>query len=193
MVIGNPRACAFTGHRPPRCGFDPRYESSHLLKLREAVSRELFLLWTEGVETLLFGMAVGADQLAAEQALRMRDMGVPFHVTCVLPCKGQDSSWPKRARQQYLSILERADHVITLAESYSAGCMHIRNRFMVDHAATLLSIYDGNKGGGTAYTVAYAKKNGKRIIVLHPNRLEVSRCDPSSELPLQQNLFISGC
>ena len=39
---------------------------------------------------------------------------------------------------------------------------------MVDSAAFLLAVYNGEKRGGTAATVRYAKKMGREIIVIDP-------------------------
>ena len=41
-----------------------------------------------------------------------------------------------------------------------------RNRFLVDHAAALLSVYSGERRGGTAATVRYAQKMGREVIVV---------------------------
>ncbi len=43
-----------------------------------------------------------------------------------------------------------------------------RNRYLVDHAACLLAIYNGEWRGGTAMTVRYANKLGREIIILNP-------------------------
>ena len=43
-----------------------------------------------------------------------------------------------------------------------------RNRFMVDHAAALLAVYNGERRGGTAATMRYAQKLGREIIVIDP-------------------------
>lgn len=43
-----------------------------------------------------------------------------------------------------------------------------RNRYLVDHAACLLAVYNGERRGGTAMTVRYARKLGREVIVLNP-------------------------
>jgi uncharacterized phage-like protein YoqJ len=48
-----------------------------------------------------------------------------------------------------------------------------RNRYMVDHAAYLLAVYDGGNKGGTAYTVRYAREKKREIIVIRPDTLEL--------------------
>ncbi len=43
-----------------------------------------------------------------------------------------------------------------------------RNRFLVDHAAALLVVYNGERRGGTAATMRYAQKMGREMMVVHP-------------------------
>ena len=52
-----------------------------------------------------------------------------------------------------------------------------RNRFLVDHAAALLAVYNGERRGGTAATVRYAQKMGRKIIVIAPLTRLISHGD----------------
>lgn len=72
------------------------------------------------------------------------------------------------ARERYSSILEQADEVVYVNREYREGCMLERNRYMVDHSSVLLAVYNGEWRGGTAMTVRYAKKMGRRVIILNP-------------------------
>lgn len=56
-----------------------------------------------------------------------------------------------------------------VSREYHDGCMLERNRYLVDHAACLLAVYNGERRGGTAMTVRYAGERGRRIIVLNPS------------------------
>jgi len=64
--------------------------------------------------------------------------------------------------------LDRADSIVYVSRAYHKNCMLDRNRFLVDHAAVLLAVYNGEWRGGTAMTVRYAQKLGRKIIVLDP-------------------------
>lgn len=68
----------------------------------------------------------------------------------------------------YRSILERADSVVYVSRDYHKNCMLERNRFMVEHASTLLAVYNGVRRSGTGATVNYARKMGREIIVIDP-------------------------
>ena len=43
-----------------------------------------------------------------------------------------------------------------------------RNRFLVEHAAALMAVYNGERRGGTVATMRYAQKMGREIIVIDP-------------------------
>jgi len=73
------------------------------------------------------------------------------------------------SRELYHSILERADSVVYVSRDYHKNCMLNRNRFMVEHASTLLAVYNGEQRGGTATTMCYAQKMGRDIIVIDPS------------------------
>ena len=64
-----------------------------------------------------------------------------------------------------------------ISEDYHDGCMMERNRYMVDHAAYLLAVYNGEWRGGTAATVRYAQKLGRKTIVIEPKTPRVG-CQP---------------
>ena len=46
---------------------------------------------------------------------------------------------------------------------------------MVEAAGTVLAVYNGERRGGTAATVRYARKLDRRIIILNPTTLEVTK------------------
>ena len=50
-----------------------------------------------------------------------------------------------------------------MSEAYTQGCMHRRNRHLVDHSSVCICYLTGSSGG-TAYTVNYARKQGLEII-----------------------------
>ena len=52
-----------------------------------------------------------------------------------------------------------------------------RNRFLVNHAAALLAVYNGERRGGTAATMRYARKMGREIIVIDPITRLISHGD----------------
>ena len=55
---------------------------------------------------------------------------------------------------------------------------------MVEHAAILLAVYNGERRGGTAATMRYAQKLGREIIVIDPATLDITQAGPASDLKL---------
>lgn len=62
-----------------------------------------------------------------------------------------------------MDIKERADKVVYVSQIYTKGCMHKRNRYLVDNSSVCVCYLTENKGG-TAYTVNYASSKDKMII-----------------------------
>ncbi len=87
---------------------------------------------------------------------------------CILPCVRQADKWPTSVRERYFTILEQADEVVYVGREYYNGCMLERNRYLVDHAACLLAVYDGGWQGGTAMTVQYARRRNRDVYIIDP-------------------------
>ena len=63
----------------------------------------------------------------------------------------------------YDDIKQKADKVVYTSQEYTRGCMHKRNRHLVDNSSACISYLTENKGG-TFYTVNYAKSKGVEVI-----------------------------
>ena len=113
-------------------------------------------------------MAEGTDTWAALAVLTLKQQLPALELHCVLPCEGQADGWSASARERYFAILGQADEVVYVSREYSKGCMLERNRYLVDHAACLLAIYNGEWRGGAAMTVRYARKLNRGIHIIHP-------------------------
>lgn len=50
-----------------------------------------------------------------------------------------------------------------LQHHYNRGCMPRRNRYLMDHPAMLITVYNGMLGG-TMYTISYAVKRGLDMV-----------------------------
>ena len=68
----------------------------------------------------------------------------------------------------FSGMAEGADDVVYVSRECHDSCMLERNRYLVDYAACLLAIYNGEWRGGTAMTVRYARKMGREGIILNP-------------------------
>lgn len=109
------------------------------------------------------GGALGFDTLAAQTVLELKSKYPQIRLILVLPCLSQADSWSDRDKAVYEDIKNRADKVVYTAQEYFKGCMHKRNRHLVDNSSVCIC-YLTTKTGGTAYTVNYADKNGLKVI-----------------------------
>ena len=153
------KTCCFTGHRniPEKLKADiEQYLENEIERLSEMDFRDF-----------ICGGALGFDTLAAMAVLKVRNRlpAREIRLHLFLPCHEQTKDWRHEDVYVYDAILRRADSVRYISEAYSSGCMHKRNRYMVDRASFCIA-YCTKKTGGTAYTVKYAQKSGMEIINL---------------------------
>ncbi len=146
----------FTGHRD--------IPEAREALVREALRRILRGLAAGGTRRFLAGGALGFDTMAAEAVLELREE-FPVRLVLVLPCKNQTRGWSGEDAAIYQDILSRADEVIYTAETYFSGCMHLRNRRLVDESEGCIA-YLTSERGGTAYTVRYAERQGVEVVNL---------------------------
>lgn len=146
--------CAFTGHRALSGDFD-------ILVLDRVIERLIKL----GVKRFLCGCAMGFDIIAAERVLIKREEFKDIELCACIPYPGQSKSFPLNYKERYEKILSACDEKIVLSENYYRGCMHVRDRFMVDNADVLVC-YLRKKQGGTYYTFKYAESKDIKIIEL---------------------------
>jgi uncharacterized phage-like protein YoqJ len=162
--------CCFTGHRPQKLtfGYDEGHPDCRRLKVR--LIGEIDRMRKNGVTGFMPGMAQGVDLIAAELVLDLR-RAYPedrIRLVAVLPYEGQADRWSGQSRERYFTVLSEADGVITLQSRYSGDCMQKRNRYLVDHSAHLIAVYNGTRGG-TEYTVDYALQKGLEVVVPDPD------------------------
>ena len=109
------------------------------------------------------GGALGFDTLAAQTVLEMKNEYPEIRLILVLPCCNQMRCWKEADIAEYERIMKAADKVTYTSEQYYNGCMHKRNRHLVDNSS-LCICYLTEPSGGTAYTVNYARTQGLKII-----------------------------
>ena len=160
--------CAFTGHRPKSFPWKYNEAAPDCILLKEVLAEQIKALADRGVTDWLSGMAQGVDLWCAQIVLDLRKENPALNLHCVLPCEGQADRWSDSARERYHMIVARADFVDYVSRKYYDGCMLARNRRLVDQAGILLAVYNGERRGGTAATVRYARKAGREIIMIDP-------------------------
>lgn len=178
-------AIAFSGHRPNRL---PDSEEQ-LDELKNRIYFKLQRLHRLGYDTVYCGMAEGADRLCYEAVLNnnlFKSDVDKIQLHCVLPYAAAAKAYSDMNRFDANIDIAFADKVTVISQRYRPGCFHQRNRFLVENADLLLAIYDGDAKGGTAYTIKYAQKQGKPVIMINPYTLEqtILPCkEPHSKAP----------
>lgn len=136
--------------------------------LAALLDRTIAELICEGCDCFICGGAVGFDTLAACRVVVAKRHFPDIAFSLILPCRDQTARWTNAydiALYQRLKGL--ADTVEYASDIYSSGCMLERNRMMADRSSVCVAYYDGSHGGGTAYTVRYATKQGLRLVNLY--------------------------
>ena len=151
------KTCCFTGHRVIPTRARPW--------LGEELEQTLRRLIGEGVRYFGAGGALGFDTLAAGTVLRLKGEYPDVRLILVLPCRDQTRGWKEADVRRYRDILSRADKVVYTAERYSPGCMHRRNRHLVENSSVCVA-YCTRETGGSAYTAEYARQRGLRLVLL---------------------------
>ena len=157
------KTCMFTGHR--------QIDVGDAMALPRALDLLLEKLIAEGYTDFRCGGAQGFDTIAALKVLEKKKKYPYVNLHLFLPCRDQADEWSERAKAVYRAVIDMADSTEYLYERYSRGCMHARNRAMVD-GSDICVAYCTSSRGGTAYTVEYAKKKGVEILMIDKNYLK---------------------
>ena len=152
--------CCFTGHRPDKLPWGTDERDPRCAALKRRLADAIAAACAAGSRHFICGMALGSDLYFAEGVLALRREHPDVTLECARPCESQADRWPAAERQRYQSILDRCDFETLVQHHYDRFCMLRRNRYMVDHAAYLIAVYDGVPKGGTAHALAYALKSG---------------------------------
>ena len=147
--------CCFTGHRV--------IHADKKQRIHDNLQQCVYDMIQKGVIFFAAGGALGFDTMAALVVLEWKKVYPQIRLVLVLPCEDQMRGWSKEDVDLYRFIFEKADMVIYTAKTYTKGCMHRRNRHLVDISGHCI-YYLEKKSGGTAYTVDYAQQNGLQLV-----------------------------
>lgn len=149
-------AC-FTGHRALSAE-ERRFAA-------EAITEQITALAARGITHYYAGGAVGFDMVAAVSVINAKQYAPSLTLTLALPCRDHMAKWSLGDKRLFERVMTMADEVVYVSEGYHRGCMHQRNRYMVDRSAVCLA-YLTEARGGTYNTVLYAQGQGIEVINL---------------------------
>ena len=148
-------SCCFTGHRSI-----PTDQYQRIFDLTEIVVENFI---NKGYRYFCTGGALGFDTLSALVILKLKERYSFIQLILVLPCLNQTKLWKEKDLLTYEYIKQKADKIIYTSEMYTYGCMHKRNRHLVNNSSLCICYLKENTGG-TFYTVNYAKKQNLSIV-----------------------------
>ena len=160
-------SCCFTGHRPEKLPW--RYDEAdpRCLSLKRRIAAAVEAAYEEGHRHFLCGMALGCDLYFCEAVLALREGRPDVTVEAAVPCPRQADSWPEADRSRWRALLAQCDIETLVQNQYTKGCMLRRNRYMVDHSAMVIAVYDGAPGG-TRQTLEYAIRQSVPFVDIRP-------------------------
>jgi len=148
------RSCCVTGHR--------EIPIDRLDFIKQELDREIRLALMEGYRTFLTGFAKGVDILFAECVSTRVDKYPEVFLEAVLPYPGVVS----RLSVEERVLLSKCNGIKTICEKYQHSCFFQRNRYMVLHSKRVIAVYDGRAGGGTLFTMDYARSMGRELRII---------------------------
>lgn len=149
---------SFTGHRHLS-----ESEESLLPRLKMEVLRA----YQAGKRFFMTGGAIGFDTLAAEVVLQLKKQLPDLALRVIVPFDGQDKFFTPISKDRYRRILEQANDVLVLSDSYFQHCYLRRNAYLVNHASLLIAYYNGISVGGSSYTVCLAESGKIPVVNLY--------------------------
>lgn len=161
------KKCCFTGYRPHKFSFSLIDENIERTRFENKLYDAVFSLPQENCFTFYCGMASGFDIVAGEAVVALKKLisTSKIELIAVVPFKNQADTFEAEWQSRYYELLKKVDRIIYISENYEKSCYQKRNRYMVDNSDIVLTWFDG-KQGGTAATLNYASKLGKKIVNL---------------------------
>ena len=163
------QTCCFTGHRPEKLPWGRNEADSRCLDLKARLRDAVDAAYDEGMRHFICGMARGCDFYFAEAVLQLRERKPEITLEAAIPCASQSSRWAAAERERWERLVAQCDLETLVQENYTPDCMLRRNRYMVDHSALVIAVYDGTFGG-TFRTLEYALKKGIPFVDIPPVR-----------------------
>lgn len=158
--------CAFTGNRPSRLPWGERETDERCVAVKEKIYRAVRDQYDRGRRLFVCGMARGADFYFAEAVIRLKKEKSDVLLEAAAPYPEQSRGWSVNDRIRYDEILDECDCVTVVSRTASRWAPLARNEYMVNKSSVLLAL-SYSTSGGAAYTIAYAKKKKREIIVIN--------------------------
>lgn len=167
-MINNLNSCAFTGHRPRSFSFGYDEQSSEFLELKNRIKNTIIQVCNAGCRTFYCGMAEGVDLWCGEIVLELREQfDPPLEICAVVPFIAQPITNSENNKIRYRKIMEASSKRFLVSRNFSKSCYQKRNQYLVDSTDALIAVFnEKEQRSGTAQTIRYARKKGKKIFLI---------------------------
>ena len=159
--------CSFTGHRPEKLPWGDNERDPRCAALKKRLWDAVEAAYEEGMRHFICGMARGYDFYFAEAVLELRRLREGVTLEAAIPCATQSGGWTREEQERWRALVAACDMETLVQERYTPGCMLRRNRYMVDHSALVIAVYNGTEGG-TRRTLEYALRQGVPFVDICP-------------------------
>lgn len=159
------KTVSFTGHRPEKIKNGFSEESPVVIEIKDKLRAAILEKIAEGCVCFLTGMAMGADIWAAEIVLALQKEHPQISLVAVVPFSGQADAFPPQWKVRYKAVLAQSSEVRILSPCYYKSCYHVRNRWLIEHSAHLIAVYNGSRGG-TMQTLNDALTKGHDVKII---------------------------
>ncbi len=161
------KKCCFTGHRPRSLPWGYNEKSLKCFAFKKELKKVINnVIDSDNVSYFITGMAMGVDIMAGEIIAKEKIFCDNLFLEAAIPCKNQTEKWKQEYIDRYEDLLEYCDKITYVSEDYTSDCMLKRNKYMVDNSDIVIAVWDGRSGSGTGATVNYARKQGKKVIII---------------------------
>lgn len=162
------KTVCFTGHRPEKLPGYGETENASLNVIRSMLYYQIYQSAEDGYKYFISGLARGVDLWAAEYVLEVKNRFPDIKLICAKPFAAHGENFKNQDLWSLSNVIEKADELICVSESYSRDCYRLRNQYMVDRSSKLIAVVDDYKSG-TGQTINYARKQGLKINIINVN------------------------
>lgn len=154
------KSCFFTGHRTAKITGE----------LLERLDSKLAEMINEGITDFYAGGALGWDTICAKRVLALKEKYPQTGLHLVLPCppEQQTLKWSDSQKAEFDIIMNNADDIDIISDTYTKDCMKKRNARLVELGDVCICWYNEKDfRSGTGQTVRMAEKAGRTVINMY--------------------------
>jgi len=207
------RAVCFTGHRESSIipyGNNPLYRNITVRTVQLMLFRYIDMAIEQGHRDFISGLAIGTDLWAAKYVLSKKHSDSRVRLIGVMPYIRHAERFSPSYKELLAEVERNADQLLTTntdadvvygkhrgTANTSPELYKVRNYFMVDHAASVISFFNEcSFKSGTFQTLNYAVREGRKIrrFGLDDVYALIDECGPDIEsirrkLTFMENVF----